>query len=227
MFAATAQGNVWVYPHPLDSAEFEEHFIHGTKRKNVRAMGPTLALLLPDMSRMVTTSVDGAIFLASTSIANSGALKDGKGADGASKSGNSSLGNPSLANLGAKKEPKPVVEIGQEEICLVEKQDLVDYEDSIVALKYDLDASHREHLKKLEQLKESYEEKLHYLKKAQGSSEVEMLRDRIGTLEEKLRDREQEPIRMIKALESQHVEATGMDMAAEIYLIYATAAYHF
>ena len=47
MFATTSAGNLWVYPAPLASSDFEEYFLHATKNKNLRLQGPTCCCVIP------------------------------------------------------------------------------------------------------------------------------------------------------------------------------------
>ena len=53
-----------------------------------------------------------------------------------------------------------------------------------------------------------YEEKFQYLKRYQATPEVELLKQRLENLEQVQHEKEQEPVRIIKALEAQHIQAT-------------------
>merc|ERR1712194_127302 len=66
LFATTQSGTLWVYPHPISKeTEYEEILLHSTKRKSARPPAPTLSVLIPSESRLVTGSMDGSLFMLS------------------------------------------------------------------------------------------------------------------------------------------------------------------
>ncbi|CAD7953080.1 unnamed protein product [Amoebophrya sp. A120] len=226
LFATTTSGTLWSYPFPLSkSASYEEFFVHCVRRKNNRASGPTLCALLPGENRMVTTSLDGSIFLLSVQdqfevdktkstrssfsqqqqAAAASPAKAGKTPSSSSTSKkqlqSQKTSSPSKDSNMAKKLPKG------DEICLIEKQDLVKLEDQVEKLNHEIKQIELDSMQKLDQQRYAYEARLESTKITSEKSEVEALKERIVLLEDIIQEREQEPVRMVKALEAQHIAA--------------------
>ena len=60
------------------------------------------------------------------------------------------------------------------------------------------------------------------MKKYQQTPEVELLKQRLESLEKIHQEKEQEPARIIKALEAQHIQATACAAAARTASAFAT-----
>ena len=82
-------------------------------------------------------------------------------------------------------------------------------DDTVSSLKNEIDLLRKAAEREVEEVRERYEERLaqEQSRKAAGNVETDQLRERIKRLEDTLREREQQPLRMVAALEAQHVEA--------------------
>eukprot|EP00392_Amoebophrya_sp_AT5.2_P012799 g12906.t1 len=276
LYATTSLGTLWAFPHPVKpSSQYQEYFLHAVRRKTTRTQGPTLVQMLCNENRLITAGLDGSIFLLSLAsgagrAATGGAGGGGgaaatqqlrRGADGGGEK-DSRVHSPLVKNL-----PKT------DEICLVEKQELVSYADQIATegknllywgclwawnsyscgqnaafqkktpeklehkvkqikvdrrclvceiplqkcrfslasnpekLEHEVKQIKLDSLQKLDQQRYMYEARLESSKAVNDKTETEQLKERIALLEDIIQEREQEPARMVKALEAQHIAA--------------------
>lgn len=137
MYATTSAGNLWVYPAPLATSDFEEYFLHATKNKTMRIGGPTLCSIISrSLSKssnvlLVTASTDGTVFLIEDTSFNNG---------------------KSVADV--------VLTAGQSaaaSVCLVEKDTLQSYDDMIFKLKNAVKMAKKNTAQSMRDLKYDYE----------------------------------------------------------------------